>query len=94
MLEIILLFKMCKRIGESARLKQRRAFNYQLLLILCWFAGEFIGAVLFLTLLSSDHGEPPILFCYIGALMGAVVGTWFAFRIVAAIPEPGLVEKT
>jgi uncharacterized membrane protein YsdA (DUF1294 family) len=90
MLEVIVLFVLCRRIGHAARRKRRRAIRYQLLLLLLWFGGE-IGAafeLLIVAWLFNADFEDHLLTFYILALAGAVCGAWLAFRTVAKLPEP------
>jgi hypothetical protein len=92
MIEIIILFKLCGRIGEAARDRGRRAFGYQLMLLLFWFGGEVVAAILAGIVLAAFYGEEferYLLFGYIAAVAGAALGAWIAFRIVAGLPEPG-----
>ena len=92
MIEIIILFKLCRRIGETARDKGRREIGYQLMLIVFWFGGEVGTALLAGVVLAALYGEEfekYALFAYIAAFAGAAAGAWIAFRIVAALPESG-----
>ncbi|MEZ6142104.1 MAG: hypothetical protein R3B84_16185 [Zavarzinella sp.] len=90
MLEIIILYKLCMRIGDAARGKGRQAIGYQLMLILFWLGGELgtaFFAILALPLLFGEEYEQYIFVGYIAAILGAAFGAWLAFRIVAGLPE-------
>jgi hypothetical protein len=90
MIEIIILFKLCGRIGEAARDKGRRAIGYQLMLLLFWFGGEVVTALLAgmaIAALCGEEFKKYLLFVYIAAVAGAALGAWIAFRIVAGLPE-------
>ena len=92
MLELIILARLCTRIGEAARNKGRRAIGYQSLLILFWFGGEVgtaITAGVILALLGDEESEKYVFFTvYIAAILGAALGAWLVFRIVGSLPEP------
>lgn len=83
MLEIILLFVMCKNIGQIVRKKGRRPFGFQLLLVGMWFGGEIVGALLgtIATTIIDGRYEGVGLLAYISALLCAGVGAWLAFQI-------------
>jgi hypothetical protein len=91
MLEILILYRLCKRIGEVARGKGRRAIGYQLMLILFWFGGEVCSALsagVVLALLYGEKFQEYALLGYIAAFVGAGLGAWLAFQIVAGLPAP------
>lgn len=90
MLEILILSQLCRRIGQSARSKGRGAIGYQLMLIMFWFGGEMGTALLagiVLAVVYGDQFENYLLLAYFAAIVGAVVGAWLAFRIVAGLSE-------
>jgi membrane protein DedA with SNARE-associated domain len=94
MIEILVLYKLCKDLGRNARAKGRRAIGYQLLLILFWIGGEFFGtfvgaiALVVLGELLGGLPEAAMLLVYAAALAGAIFGAWIVFRIVRNLPEP------
>ena len=75
MAEIIILWILCKRISNIARLRKRDPANYCFLLVGLWIAGELIGATVGIALTGS-----PNIIAYIFALAGAVVGSSIAFK--------------
>jgi hypothetical protein len=95
MVEILILYRLCSLIGYRAREKGRRAIGYQLMLILFWFVGQ-VGTILLaglaFALLSGEPFGEDLLYAYLAAFLGAALGAWFAFRIVANLPEPGASE--
>lgn len=74
MLEILILYKLCKRIGAAARDKGHRSIGYQLLLVLFWFGGEIgaaIACAILLFVLYGEHAEAYVLFAYLAGFSGA-----------------------
>ena len=91
MIEILVLIRLCKRIGRAARAKGRRAGGYQLLLVLFWFGAELGGGLLCGSWLVAVYGHDAdeyMVIAYLAAVVGAAVGAWLAFRIVASLPDP------
>jgi hypothetical protein len=91
MLEIIILYRLCQRIGQLARAKGRSGNGYQLLLVVLWFGGEFVGAFIttgILFVLYGERAEGMLLYVYGVALLGAAVGASIVFQIVRGLPEP------
>jgi hypothetical protein len=90
MIEIIVLFKLCSRIGEIARAKGRGAIGYQLMLLLFWFGTEFstlIISMVVLALVYGEHADDYTLIAYIAAIVGAALGALVALTIVKNLPE-------
>jgi hypothetical protein len=69
MLEIVLLVFLCKRVGAMLRAKGRSAGWFQFLVVVGWFAGEFMGAVVAIMLAGLGGGA-----VYLGAVLGAAAG--------------------
>jgi hypothetical protein len=88
MLEIIILFKLCRRIGEIAEQKGRKGGWYKLMLVVFWIGGElFLGIAGEITLVVINGGrEPNVGAAYLLALLGAVVGAYVAFTIAKSVP--------
>jgi hypothetical protein len=80
MLEILLLVYLCRKVGEMMRAKGRSAGWMQVLLVVGWFAGEFMGAVLGVVLAGLD-GAP----MYLGALLGAAAGATAVFVVAKSL---------
>ena len=90
MIELLILYKLCKQIGYTASEKGRRAIAYQLMLLLFWFGGEFCAAVIAIIALVLCYGErfeEYWVLGYIAAIAGGALGAWIAFTIVAKLPE-------
>jgi hypothetical protein len=88
MLEILILFKLCRNLGNIVRAKGRQAAGYQFMLVAMWFCGEFGGAFtvgIICALLYPD--TQAFLLTYLGALIGAVLGAFGAFRIAHSLPS-------
>jgi hypothetical protein len=75
MVEIIVLWILCKRISSIARLRKREPANYCFLLVGLWIAGELIGLIVGVVLTGSAN-----IIVYIFALVGAVIGSSIAFK--------------
>jgi hypothetical protein len=97
-LQVIVLYVLCKNIGRIVAAKGRPKFPFQLMVVLFWFGGEFAGGMLgmiTLTILSDGKGDIPTLMLYPFALVAAGLGVFIAFRIakslspVAAFGDPG-----
>jgi tetratricopeptide (TPR) repeat protein len=71
MIEIFVLVLLCSKVGSMARARGRSAWPYQLLTVLCWFAGEAIG--LTVGIYSGSVQGWPIYLLF--ALGGAAVST-------------------
>ena len=92
MLEILILWRLCQRIGAIARSKGRIAGGYQVMLVLFWFSGEIgcaILAAMALVLLHGDLEEDQFMIVgYFAGLIGAILAACLAFLIVKSLPEP------
>ena len=88
MLEIFILWSLCKSIGKKLRDKGRKPIGWQLLMIFSWFLFEFFGA--FATAIiyhvingpAADAGFVP----YIGALGGAIFAACMVMLTVHLLP--------
>lgn len=92
MLEIIVLIKLCQKIGENARAKGRAAGWYQFMLVAFWFGGEvgvaLAGGIIMGLVFGEDGDDGVFCFMYLLAIGGAILGALLAFQIVASLPEP------
>jgi membrane protein DedA with SNARE-associated domain len=90
MLEILILFSLSKKISRIVRANGRGSGAYVTALICFWFVGEIAGGVIAATVAVAlaGGGEPPMLETYVGCLIGAVTGAWFAFRLAHRVPRP------
>lgn len=83
MLEIIILFRLAKRIGAIVTEKGRKKGGYQLLLVVLWFGGEIFGGIVggvLAAFVAESEGSGQLL-AYGFALAGAIVGAVIAFQI-------------
>jgi hypothetical protein len=45
MLEIFIVFRLCRALGNKLREKERSPLGYQFLLVASWIGGEIMGAI-------------------------------------------------
>jgi hypothetical protein len=93
-LEILIVWKLCARIGRYARARAKNAYLYQSLVILFWILGEIAGSIAYGITIAiyaqlSNQGQRAIwlardyfLCGYVAAFLGAAIGAWIAFRLV------------
>jgi hypothetical protein len=90
MLEIILIVRFCRKLGDKIRAKGHSAGWYQAMFVVLWFMGELaggmIGAVIG-ALAEGGRGEPNPLFIYAFALAGAAIGGFIPFWIAGQLPD-------
>jgi lipoprotein-releasing system permease protein len=82
MVELIILYFLCRMVGDRARRLRREPRPYQWLLVGLWFGGEFLGLVLsiiFAGLHGISLGGAAMLVPYAAALVGAIIGLVIAF---------------
>jgi hypothetical protein len=83
MIEILVLLRLSRKIGETVWSKGHKKFAYQLLLWVLWFGGEIMGgitgAIVSMGLHEGDEPSPGLI--YLFALAGAVIGALTAFAI-------------
>lgn len=91
MLEILLLFKLCKHIGLLAKEKGLKPIKYQLLLIVLWIGVEcVVGTSGYLTLFflyGEEQAEALYFAFYFIALVGSVISVWLLFNYVKSLPQ-------
>ena len=81
MIEIILVYFMCKGIGNVLRAKGRKPLFMQIALVVCWIGGEIMGALV-AGVLAAMRNEPIREFdmsAYLYALVGAALGAGLCF---------------
>lgn len=78
MLEILGLITMGKRIGVTLREKGHNPRGYQILLVVLWFIGEFLG-------LRFGGTVTDGLGIYLFGLIGAAIGAGITFLIVNSV---------
>ena len=90
MLEILLLYYLCKKLGRNLRDKGRKPLLYQIMLVLVWFGGEIAGAIVAAVVYVVVQGQAPPDFSlpiYLSAIVGAGCGTAFCFTIAWLLPS-------
>jgi hypothetical protein len=96
MLEIVLLFCLCKAIGKVIVEKGRVAIGYQVLAVVLWFAGEISMAMaygIYMALSGANMDEVFDITAYLFAMCGAGMGGGLAYLIalmVKPVPDPML----
>jgi hypothetical protein len=91
MLEIILLFFLCRSLGTTLRNKGRSPIGFQIMLVLGWIACEFIGGFIGFIVGAIVTGEEDsaLLFGIGGALAGAISAAVTVFMIAKSL-EPAV----
>jgi len=84
MLEIIIIWRLAVNIGNSAEQKGLKKIGYQIMAVLLWLCGEFLGGILGYAFLGS---EGSFWLKYIMALVGAIAGAAIAFLVMRFIPK-------
>lgn len=90
MLEILILYTLCKNLGKIARKKGYKAFGYQLMLVGLWFGSEFlagiIGAIV-LYVLYGPRADDMFFVIYLIAMACAAGSAFLSFAIVKSLPD-------
>lgn len=89
MIEILVLYYICKRLGEYLRGKGRKPLLLQILLVLFWFGGEFLAGVAAGLVQAMRHRGVPQEFdftIYGAALVGAACGAGVVWSIAKLLP--------
>ena len=90
MIEIIVVYFLCKGLGKIVRAKGRKPLWLQVMLVVSWFGGEFVGAFIgaigYVVMTGDDTGElhPSV---YLFALLGAALGAGFCFLVAYLLPD-------
>jgi hypothetical protein len=89
MLEIIFVIVLCRGMGRLLRSKDRKPLLFQILLVVAWIGGEFLGGVVGGVIHVVQHGDAPFepgLPVYLLALAGAASGAGLMFLIAWLLP--------
>jgi hypothetical protein len=87
MIEIFILWQLCKSVGAVARKKGHTAIGYQILTVVLWFGCEIAGLVMGLIVTEGGrHANDGFNFgAYIFGLVGAAIGAAISFAIVNSL---------
>jgi hypothetical protein len=89
MIEIFLLYQLCKGLGRMLRAKGQPAFPFQFLLVVGWFTGEALGGFagyLIDQLVNGAH-EGVGLLAYLCALVAAATAAGLMFVLAKVLPN-------
>lgn len=98
MIEILILVHFCKKLGVLCRSRGRKAGWFQFLLVIAWFGGEFVAALVATVICMIATGDPsvaaPFAVVYPSALLGAGLGAWSTFLLVKMLPDLSEADAT
>lgn len=89
MVEIVLIYFLCKAIGDTLAKKGRMAIGYQVLAAVLWFVGEIGAAVCYGVVVAVSGGDVDSIVdinAYLISLSGALAGGGIAFLIAHMVP--------
>jgi hypothetical protein len=84
MIEIIVIWRLVVHIGNDAAQKGLKKLWYQIMAVLLWLCGEFIGGMLGNVIFGTNSSFWPI---YVLALLGALMGVTIAFVVIRLVPN-------
>jgi hypothetical protein len=91
MLEILLVYFLCKRLGDMLRAKSQKPLPYQIMLVVFWIGGEFMAFIVAGIVEAARTGGAPAEdfnpMTYLLALVGAACGAGLAFLIAWMLPS-------
>jgi uncharacterized membrane protein YeaQ/YmgE (transglycosylase-associated protein family) len=88
-IEILVLFRLCKNIGLILAAKGRAKLPFQLLLVFLWFGAELAGVILgvIVEAIASGEDNPSLLLAYLFGFVGAGFSAFILFQIAKALPS-------
>lgn len=89
MLEIVLLFFLCKKLGENLRAKGRNPIGYQIGMVVLWFGSEFAVGFVSALVMAMQTGNTDGDFgigMYLLALLAAALSAVAMFVFVNLLP--------
>lgn len=89
MLEILLLFGLCKHLGVIAKDKGLKPIKWQLVLVAVWVGVEITvstSAYLAFFVLYGEEAETLSLSFYFLALIGSAISAWLIFTYLKNLP--------
>ena len=89
MIEILILINLCGKIGAKAEAKGHKGGFYKFLLVLFWFGAEIGSGIVILAclIIAGEDVEQLGFVAWLGAIAGAALGAWGAFKIVDSLPD-------
>ena len=88
MLEIVLIWMFCSRLGKMLRAKGRAPGGYQVLGVVLWIGGEIAGGVIGAV---AELGAGTYLLALMGAAVGATI-TWMMASSAKPLYDPGVAD--
>jgi len=95
MLEIVLLFFLCRNLGERLRAKGRTPIGYQIGLVVLWFGSEVTVGFIYgiISAIQSSGQEPTLgIGAYLIAIVAAALSAVAMFTLVHFLPPVGYAE--
>lgn len=89
MIEIVLLYFLCKSIGDVIVNKGRIPIGYQVMAVMMWFGGEIFAVFVYIFYVLISGNEPNQIFditAWIFALAGGGLGGGCAYLIAQMMP--------
>ena len=89
MLEIILVYGLCKSLGNMLRAKGRKPLWMQVMLVVTWVGGEVVGGFVagVVHVIRNGPDAPMGFEVYLIAIFGAVLGAGFTFFVAYMLPS-------
>ena len=90
MLEILLLFFLCKYIGDRLREKGRHPLGYQIGLVVLWFGAEIVTGIVsaIVLVIMNDGREPEIAWeVYAASFVAALMTAGAMILLVHLLPH-------
>jgi hypothetical protein len=91
MLEILLLFSLCKHLGVITREKGLKPLKYQVILVVLWLGVETVistsAYISLFFLYGEDQSEPLVYAFYFLGLMCSAISTWIFFNYIKSLPN-------
>lgn len=94
MLEILLVYGLCKHMGTVLSRKGRKSGWFKFFVVVAWFGGEIAGGLAAAVALAiANQGEEPSMGgIYLGAIVGAGLSVGFVFLIASSLSDLSQVQ--
>jgi hypothetical protein len=88
MLEIIVVYFLCKGVGDILRKKNRNPLLFQIMTVVFWIGGEVCGFGAWIVMIAMSGQQPQEfdLTIYLFGLGGAAAGAGLSFLIAFLVP--------